>query len=273
MAFTDNSDLFGSLHEDGVNLAGRHVMRQRPSLFNYGTAQVAANRKLWCEPAVDVAPDVLNFANPIMTVVPLLPLADTGYGVNYCLQITKAEVDFHPGNVFTLPPELGALPPQHFAAHAVVCAGIGCPPGDIVDRLEPGTPTGAKEPTGAADRDRPPGPLTPLPTRRLECFCLEVFVVGHVEVEDDVLAPKLDGLEIVDVEPDGLESSLECYLELLIKLGILPQLRVAIPRFVFDILDLATITLAATPTSAAVPNNPAIEQHQLKVFVDFSVVP
>jgi hypothetical protein len=273
VAFTDNCDIFGSLHEDGVNLAGRHVMRQRPSLFNYGTAQVAANRKLWCEPKVDVAPDVLNFANPIMTVVPLLPLANTAYGVNYCLQITKAEVDFHPGNVFTLPPELSPLPTQHFAAHAVVCAGIGCPPRDIVDRLEPATPTGSKEPTGASDRDRPPGPLTPLPTRRLECFCLEVFVVGHVEVEDDVLAPKLDGLEIVDIKPDGLENSLECYLELLIKLGILPQLGVAIPRFVFDILDLATVTLTDTPTSAAVPNNPAIEQHQLKVFVDVSVAP
>lgn len=31
----------GSLHEDGVHFAGRHVMRRRPSLFNYGTAQDA----------------------------------------------------------------------------------------------------------------------------------------------------------------------------------------------------------------------------------------
>jgi hypothetical protein len=48
VALTDNCDLFGSVHEDGVNLVARNVMRQRPSLFNYGTAQVAANRKFWC---------------------------------------------------------------------------------------------------------------------------------------------------------------------------------------------------------------------------------
>ena len=98
MALTDSCDLFGSVHEEGVNLVARHVMRQRPSLFNYGTAQVAANRKLWCR-QVKVAPDVLNFADPIMTVVPPLPIADTGYGVNYCLQLVEAQVDFHKGRV------------------------------------------------------------------------------------------------------------------------------------------------------------------------------
>jgi hypothetical protein len=109
--------------------------------------------------------------------------------------------------------------------------------------------------------------------RRLECFCLEVFVVGHVDVDGDELVPRLDGLEIVDIEPDGLENSLECYLELLVKLAIVPQLRVAIPKFVFHILDLATITLSPTPVSAAVPNNPAIEDDRLKVFVDVAVGP
>ena len=95
MALTDDCDLFGSIHEDGVNLVARHVMRQRPSLFNYGTAQIAANKQLWCR-QVEVVPDVLNFNDPIMTVVPPLPLADTGYGVNYSFQITKAEITSAP---------------------------------------------------------------------------------------------------------------------------------------------------------------------------------
>lgn len=267
MALTDNCDLFGSVHEDGLNLAARHVMRQRPSLFNYGTAQVAANRKFWCR-QVKVAPDVLNFSNPIMTVVPPLPIADTGYGVNYCLQLVEAEIDFHKGNVIALPAELNPpLPAQHFSARARVCAGLGCPPDEVVDHLPPPKPTHGK------GQDRPQKPLTPLPFRRLECFCVEVFVVGHVEVDGDELVPRLDGLEIVDIEPKGLESSLECYLELLIKLAIVPQLRVAIPTFVYHILDLATVTLAPTPISAAVPNNPAIEDDQLKVFVDVAVGP
>ena len=200
MALTDSCDLFGSIHEDGVNLVARHVMQQRPSLFNYGTSQVAANRKLWCE-QVKVAPDVVNFSDPVMTVVPPLPIGNTGYGVNYCLQLTKAEIDFHGGNIIALPAELNPpLPPQHFSARARVCGGIGCPPDEVVDRLPPPRPTSKK------DQDRPQKPLTPLPFRRLECFCLEVFVVGHVEVDGDELVPRLDGLEIVDITPDGLRE-------------------------------------------------------------------
>lgn len=266
MALTDNCDLFGSVHENGVNLVARHVMQQRPSLFNYGTAQVAANRKFWChQPAV--APDVVNFADPVMTVVPPLPIGDTGYGVNYCLQLTEAQIDFHKGNVIALPAQLNPpLPPQHFSARARVCGGIGCPPDEVVDRLPPPRPT-------PKDRDKPQQPLTPLPFRKLDCFCLDVFVVGHVDEDINALAPRLDGLEIVDITPDGLESSLECYLELLIKLAIIPQLSLSIPKFVFHILDLATITLSLTPVSAAVPNNPAIEDDELKVFVNVAVGP
>lgn len=266
MALTDNCDLFGSVHEDGVNRVARHVMLQRPSLFNYGTAQVAANRKFWCK-QVTVAADVTNFGNPIMTVVPPLPIADTGYGVNYCIQLVEAEIDFHKGNVIALPPELNPpLAAQHFSGRTRVCAGLGCPPDEVVDRLPPPPPT-------SKGHERPQKPLTPLPFRKLDCFCVEVFVVGHVDVDGDELVPRLDGLEIVDITPDGLESSLECYLELLIKLAVVPQLRVAIPKFVFDILDLATVTLAPTPISAAVPHNPAIEDDQLKVFVDVAVGP
>ncbi len=101
--------------------------------------------------------------------------------------------------------------------------------------------------------------------------------MGHVELAGGAgqqqLSGKLDGLEIDDISPDGLESSLECYLQLLIRVVILPQLRVAIPKLVFDILDLATITLSATPAPGVIPNNPAIEDDQLKAFIDFAVAP
>ena len=49
MALTDDCDLFASLHEDGLNKVVRHVMRQRPSLFNYATPDIIANRELWCD--------------------------------------------------------------------------------------------------------------------------------------------------------------------------------------------------------------------------------
>lgn len=265
MALTDNCALFGAVHEDGMNRAALHVMRQRPSLFNYGTAAVAGNRKLWCVD-VEVAPDVITFNDPIMTVVPPLPVADTGYGVNFCLQLAKAEIDFHGGNAIGLPPELSPpLGTQRFAGHVRVCGGIGCPPASVVDNLPP-----IRRPP--KDREEPP-PLRPLPLRGLECFCLDVFVVGHVEVVGDQLGARIDGLEIVDITPDGLERSLECYLELLIKLALLPELRVAITTIVLEIPNLASLTFMPTPTSPAVPNNPAIEDDQLKVFIDVAVGP
>ena len=262
MAFTDSCDLFGSVGERAINLIGRHVMRQRPSLFNYGTARIAENHRLWCR-RVEVARDVVVFSNPWMTVVPPLPIPGTLYSLEYCLQITEVKIDLHPNDVVEIPAELGSgLQPQHFAGMVKVCAGLGCPSERIKD-LVAGTATHGK------DRERG----GTIPAAELECFCLDVFVVGHVATDGVDLHAVLDGLEIVDITPDGLESSLECYLKTMIRLAILPQLRVALPTIVFDLLNLATVTISATPTSSAVPNNPAIEDDQLKAFLDVAVGP
>lgn len=276
MAFTDNSDLYGAIHEEGINRVAMHIMRQRPSLFNYGTALVAANPRLLCEP-IDAAPAVRLRGNPLITVEDPLPVlgTDGAFGVNFCVQLTKAEIDFHPGNVLALPPELSPpLAPQHLAFRVRVCAGLGCPPKDYFDiiQLPPTT-----EPGRTTDRPQPKPPPRPLPTDRLECFCLDLFAVAHVDVTgapgSQRLLTKVDGLEIVDIEPKGLENGLECYLNLLIQLVILPRASIAIEKMVFDILNLGTITLKASPTSAAIPNNPAIEDDQLKVFIDLEVSP
>ena len=67
MALTDNCDLLASIHEDGVNRIVQHIMQQRPSWFNFATADVAANRELWCqipEYTVDVT---TGFRNAIST--------------------------------------------------------------------------------------------------------------------------------------------------------------------------------------------------------------
>ena len=52
MALTDQSDIFASVTEDGLNRFAEHIMRKRPSLFNYGTQFVADNwQKLLCRAA------------------------------------------------------------------------------------------------------------------------------------------------------------------------------------------------------------------------------
>ena len=42
MAHTDHSDVYGALHEEGINRVVTHLQHKRPSLFNYGTARVVA---------------------------------------------------------------------------------------------------------------------------------------------------------------------------------------------------------------------------------------
>lgn len=288
MAFTSNSDLFGSVHENGINRVVRHIMRKRPSLFNYGTAIFAQRPELMCA-KIDPHPWVIQRNNPLITVEDPLPLLGTDgmFGLNFCAQLTEAKIDFHPGNAIELPPELHPLGGQRFAFHVRVCAGIGCPSKKVLDGVElPLPPPDDRKPTGGKDdREQPPkdtprrSPI-PLPVDQIQCFCLDLFAVCHFEVKgapgNQRLTGKLDGLEIVDIKPDGLENSIECYLTALIQLVLLPRLSVAIDAIVFDIpvagITNATVTVSATPTSAAVPFNPSVANDQLSIFIDVEVV-
>src|SRR5579859_1771992 len=130
MAFTSNCDLFVSVNEAGINQIIHHIMRQRPSLFNYATEAVIRNPRLLCAP-IDVAQAVIQRGNPLLTVEPPLPVIGThpSVGLDVAIQLTKAEVDFSPSNVINLPAELNPpLPAQRLALHFEVCAGLGCPP-------------------------------------------------------------------------------------------------------------------------------------------------
>jgi len=311
MAFTDHSDLYGAIHETGINRVVRHIMRQRPSLFNYGTALIARNPRLLCAP-IDAAPAVYQRNNPLLSVEDPLPIVGTEFGLNYCFQFTKFEVDFFPGNTIALPGELNPpLANQRFALHGQVCAGLGCPD----DRTLEATINMAREmaradyftgalltaaelqneqpylsrmrqaPAGeaalAGDRQvaRPQvkRALIPLPCRELLCFCLDLYVIGHIDVQgpagQETIQPRVDGMDIQDIKPDNMEDSFLCYVDLLLKLAILPKARVALPVLMFDLMTFATVTLSATPVSAAVPHNPAIEDDQAKVFINLKMGP
>jgi hypothetical protein len=275
MAFTDNCDLFASIHEEGANRIGRHIMRQRPSLFNYATADVAANRELWCE-IPEFTSDVTRYGNPIFTVLPYLPVigADSPpVGLGFCVQVVRAQLDFHPSNVISLPPELGSkLKAQQLAFELKICGGIRCPDRDVLDRI-PVTPPGRT----SKDNPREVPPLVPVPGKML-CFCLEVFATAHVAREfingTERLVGKVDGVEIVDVKPDGLESNMECYIRTAVTLFLRQKVAIPLETFFIDfpLFGLGTISLFPTP-NPPVPHNPAIEEDQLKVFVTMTVAP
>ena len=289
MAFTDNSDLYGAINEEGINLVVKHLMRLRPSLFNYGTELVQNNPELLCHP-IDADPMVYARNNPLLTVESPLPVLGTGglVSLHHCVQLVDVGIDFHPNNVLDLPGELTPMAEQRFALGAKACVGLGCPDEDLVAYLEkimealnppidvegliPGNEKENRLSSAPDNAGFKPRPFT-IPAKRLMCFCLEVYAVGHIETTQvgnkHVFAPKLDSIEIVDLCPEGLENSIECYMELVLKLGLLPRIRVALEKIVLDQLKIVNIEVKPTP---GLPNNPAIEKDELKVFINMEVV-
>lgn len=284
MAFTDNCDIFGAFHEEGANLIVQHLMRQRPSLFNYATAFFEEHPELLC---VRIVPDrkVIEADNPLFDVQDPIPVLATpvDVGLDWCLQITEAQIDFHPENVIDLPSELGEIPPQRLALHLKACFGLSCPPADVVEKILPFI-----EVLATLEDDQLPTFDEPivLETRALTCFCLELYGVAHFEwgaIGNDPqqwLKPRLDGLEIVDLQPTPMENIIECYVSTVLRLGVLPGLNTKMEKLIFDITAALEeegieveeqISLQPTPISAAVPFNPAIEDNQLKVFINLVV--
>lgn len=280
MALTDHCDVFASAHEDGMNRIVRHLMRQRPSLFNYGTVFFLARPDRMCE-RIDAHPEVARRGNPLITVEQPLPLLGAGgsVGMDFCAQIVKLEVDLHPGNRFGLPSELSPpLEPQSIAFHGRLCAGVGCPPAEIAEKFEVRVPPILIDETGVSGgpfthgffddvpSDVPRGPAKPIPWRELDCFCLDLFAILRAERHGGLLSWNLRGLELVDVEPTGLENAIECYAATTLRVSILPRIRIAIDTIALDFGDW--ISLVPTPISGDVPHNPRVADDALSVFLD-----
>jgi hypothetical protein len=266
-------------------------MRQRPSLFNYATVFFQQRPDLLCARIV-AAPKVIEAGNPLFDVQDPIPVLATpvDVGLDWCLQISDAQIDFHPENVIDLPPELGEIPPQRVGLRLRACFGLSCPSADVIEKILP-----MIEVLATAEDNKSPFDIAApstfdetivLETRELTCFCLELYGVAHFEwgtIGNDPqqwLKPRLDGLEIVDLQPTPMENIIECYAATVLRLGILPGVSVKMEKLIFDVTAALEeegievdqqISLQPTPISAAVPFNPAIEDNQLKVFINLVV--
>ena len=198
MAFTDHSDLFAAVRENGINTTIGQLMLQRPSLFNYATLLFTqALSTQFCQP---IAPP--PGGGPLFTVEPQLPVpgAPQPLGLDWCLQLNNVSIDLYPGHTLTLPPELGPpLHPQHFALHLQACFGLACPDDLVVANLaaEMEAVVAARV-LGVAV---PTADVQPVPSANVLCSCLDVFGVGHFEwgaipgVPGQVLKTRLDNLD------------------------------------------------------------------------------
>ncbi|MGH9375982.1 MAG: hypothetical protein ACRD1J_07415, partial [Terriglobia bacterium] len=241
-----------------------------------------------CQP-VDHTQDVTDYGNPLFSVespLPLLGVDSPPVALNYCAQLTAAKIDFYPGNVINLPAELNPpLPSQRFSLYARVCGGMDCPAPDFIDQIEPWPPgQQQQEPTpGRGQGDNTPAqqsvpPIVP-PTRKLICFCLDAYLIGHVAIEPMfgtlTLVGHVDDVDIVDIKPDNLEDIINCYLRATVEMLLREKLTLPVVHtflFDFNFLKLPQITVEPAP-NPPIPNNPAIEDDQLKIFIDIKVGP
>jgi hypothetical protein len=325
MSYTDHSDVYGAIHEEGIDHVLDNLRYKRPSLFNYGTARVVAGahrhhggfgpplthrrqRVQSLEPCEEIAsaPEVRDrrWNNPLMTEEDPLPVLGTDglVGLDFSVQVTDMGVDFAPQSGDE------EFKEQQYAAHVTVCAGLGCPTDetfdealgaieqfrDYVNNRENLSLEGALEDENLLQEFGLP--LVPA-TDRLHCFCLELTVIGHVTmvdrptVEGPLTVPQspkfhIDDIRITDLEeleefslPRGFVASLECYLEVFLRLAVFPSVAESVERTVQQVLSMQNpvLTLAGVtatielPTSGDVPHNPAIEEDELRMYVDVDV--
>jgi hypothetical protein len=217
-----------------------------------------------------------------------------------------------PGHTLTLPPELDPIGFQQFALHLRACFGLACPSDLVVENLAAEMEAAVAESVlRAAEPPALPPPTTTsppvsgggvqpalaaravggtnaptVPSVNVLCSCLDVFGVGHFErgtvagVRGTFLKTRLDNLEVVDLvtdPPSNLESMLECYLKVVLRLGVLPRLIVPMQSLVLNITKMlqdndTSIGQHVTLVPATdVPNNPAVEDDELKVFFNLKV--
>lgn len=206
------------------------------------------------------------------------------WGLEYCAQLTKLAIDFHPGQLIQLPPQLNPpLPAQTLALQVQACAAIACPSPRILGELsqhEAERYPGLDPAAAFRDREKRPQPPSrapqalPINREKIHCFCLDVFALASIRKDQTpagpALAIELKGLEIVDIKPDGLEESIECLISATISLGVLPRLRLSVQDIILSLGIYGSLTIGLTPISAQVPFNPRIANDELAVFVNVS---
>lgn len=277
------ADIYGAVTDSAVNRAIRWLMLYRPSLFNYAapTEKVITDDQgnfieaqevfLLCQP-VHIPPGVNAATYPRCRRMPhfKLPGFDV-FQMPYCLQITDVELDFHPSNALNLPPELQPpLADQQFGLRIRAQFGLACLPDALVDAftqnrlfLQRSKVRWRREMIVAVDQ--------------LVCFALEVYTVGHLYKTQvpgtppvDQVRLAVDGMEIVDLQPPGLEAMVECYLQALLRGYVLPELVLGLEPIPVRMLGHQPFTLQPHLTPG-LPHNPAIEQDELRVYIDVDI--
>ncbi len=248
MTYTSNSDFYFAINENGINRVVDRAMRYVPSFFNYGSNYISTHPWMACNP-IDADPSVTACGDPLITTInlplpPNIPLSLNPLPLtiylplpDFIVQLSEMQIDFYPGDVISLPGTLPALPSQQLAIHAKTFMGLSCP------YREEG----------------------------LDCFSLDLF--AELALKDpntqQFLKMSITALDVVGIEPDGMRNILDCYMRYLANQALsfvsdLANHMVSTPQSIPNLNG--TVSVQVSP--AAVTNNPAVEDDQLKLFMN-----
>jgi hypothetical protein len=227
MSLTQVHDVFAAIHEDGLNDLLRRFFTTRPKYLNYGSPGF-------------VASTTVN-----ATQMPAIQFPGVSGGIDWSVRLDIPVVDAHPQSA-ALPPELDPLGPQRLSLRTTVEICVNCSEG--------GEPEHPDDYGNYDDRypDRPPkGDLQPV------CFKVEVYAIAHAEQtsspDGDAVRLIVDAIEIVDLEPNELESVIECLL-------------LQILRAVLASVRLPLTALRAGAFQLAPTAGPEVENDQIEMY-------
>lgn len=226
MSLTEVEQVFGGIEEQGLNDLLTAFFTTRPRYLNYGSPGYVPST---------------NVNETQMSVIPFPGVP--GGGIDWSIRMSIPIVDLHK-QTLELPPEL-ALNEGQLSVQAKLQICVGCNrkrDRDDHNDDKPHDDNDDKPPTGQAK-----GP----------CFSLKIFAIGHLErassPDGDAVVIVIDNLELVEIEPDGFESVIECLLLQILR-AMLKQVK----------LPLQALSAGAFPL--ALVRGPEIEEDQIKVY-------
>jgi hypothetical protein len=238
MSLTQVHDVFAAIHEDGLDDLLRRFFDARPKYLNYGSPGF-------------VAGTTVN-----VTQMPAIQFPGVPGGIDWAVKIDRPRVDAHPQSA-GLPPELDPLGPQRVSIRTVVeicvaCTARGDDQPDDPHKDDPRKDDPRKDDPHKDDPDRPIGKdLRPV------CFKVEVFAIAHAErtssPSGDALRLVVDAIELVDLEPNELESVVECLL--------LQILRAVLASVRLPLTALRAGAFELVPTAG-----PLVQDDQIEMF-------
>lgn len=238
MSLTQAHGVFTAIHEDGLDDLLRRFFNARPKHLNYGSPGFVA-------------------ATTVSAIqMPAIQFPGVPGGIDWSVRLERPRVDAHPQSA-GLPPELDPLGAQRVSIHTTVQICVGCATRERrEDQGDPNRPN--DDPDGGHrpedDPDRPIGK-----DLRPTCVTVEVFAIAHAERSSspsgDALRLVVDAIELVDLEPNELESVLECIL--------LQILRAVLASVRLPLTALRAGAFELVPTAG-----PFVQDDQIEMFGD-----